>query len=77
MQCKGIATLWKFHEERIRSPFAAVIFREFCPKPTCLDSNHGVKLWIEVCLAAQDLRGNLVFLYLDSGMFDGLFGEIR
>jgi len=72
----GVTTLWHFDNGGVVRTFGAVILGEFRAEAASLDTDHRVELRVEVSLTAKDLCCDLIFLDLNAGMFDGLFGEV-
>jgi len=76
VECKRIATLGQFKNELIVNPLGGIVLSEFGAEAASLDSHHRIYMGIEVLLASEDLRCDLILLRRGSGMLQGLSCQI-
>src|SRR5580704_11637236 len=76
MEGKDICALRQFHDNRILSPVARVVFRQLHPEAASLHPHHGVQLRVEVCRAPKNLRRNLIFLDGSTGMIQNVACQV-
>jgi hypothetical protein len=63
-----IAALGKFYDVSVQETLGTVVLGELGAETAGLDAYEGIELGIEVGLAAEDLRSNLILLHLDAGL---------
>jgi hypothetical protein len=73
---EGIVALGDFHNDRVFEALRRVVFGQLGAETTSLDPNHGIDMGIEVLLAAENFRRNLVLLGGSAGMLQGMIGQI-
>ena len=73
---QGVAPFWELDNQLLGNAFGIVVLGELGSQAAGLHADERVKLGVEVGLAAEDLRGNLVFLYLNPGLILSTLSEV-
>jgi hypothetical protein len=76
MKNQNVGAFGKLHPNGVGHSGSGVVFGELGAKAAGLDADHGVQLWVEIRLTAENLRGDLVFLQGNAGMLENVVGEI-
>ena len=76
MKNQNVGAFGKFYPNGVGDSGRGVVVGELGAKAPSLDADHGVQLWVEIRLAAENLRGDLVFLKRSARMVEGVVGKI-
>ena len=76
MESQSVRALGQLHQDRVFAALRSVIFGKFGAQASGLDPNEGVQMRIEIARTPENFGGDLIFLQRQSGMLDGMVGEV-
>ena len=76
MKREAVRAFGQLHDGLIFSAFGGVVLSELGAEPPCLDSHHGIYVGIEVLLAPEDFRRDLILLGRGARVLQGVSCQI-
>ena len=73
---KRVGALGHLDNDRVAGSFGRIIFGKFGAKASGLDANHGIYVWIEVFIAPENFRRNLILLRSGARVLQRMIREI-
>jgi hypothetical protein len=74
MKSEEIGSLGKLDGEMVFGALGSIILGQLGAQPAGLNADHGIDLGIEIGLAAEKLRGDLILLHRSAGVVERLLG---